>query len=1427
MIYKQKMLSFLLVILFSTFNLAYAKPKEVDPKSYLKSGNGANTLYIENKGQIGDQDGKPNPAVKYLILRPGLNIQLKANSFSYDAYTIERFKRVEQLPEPVHHKFDRQNDDSLVYHFSRVDIELVEANPSPRITQEGASSDYLNYYTHIASQTNGEEGATGVRGYSTITFHDVYPNIDLEWFLDKDGKPEYQFIINPGGDPSRIRLRYHGAQKTELISDAIHIHINPGIIKEHIPISYLKESKEKVQISFIKLSNNEYGFEYPKYASNETLIIDPVPTLNWLTYFGGAGDEYMDELALSISSEIYYGGFTTSLTQIATTGSYQSQSNGNSDAYLTKFNMTGNRIWGTYFLTNFIDAINVDNIGNVFIAGSTDVKSGITTPGAFKVNYSNGSNMNMYIAKFTNSGNRDWATYFGNFRGGTITDIAVDVLNNIYFTGYTRSGDSIASNGAHQTILLDTNDAFLVKFSNSGTRLWGTYYGGSNDDRAYALCIDNDNNVLIGGSTQSPNNISTPGTHQSVYIGSTLWNIQGDAFIAKFNSNGTRLWGTYYGGSEGDQIRDIKSNSSGIFLVGNTLSTTGISTPNAIQSNLVGFQNGFISKMNNSGNRVWGTYFGNEALNHCLKIAVNLNSDVFVLGTSQSTTQLATPNAFQTINAGESDIYILKLRSDGSRDWSTYFGGNKWESVGGLAIDQNGTILIGGETASTTLPTTSGVHQTMYGGGSQDVFVARFTDYSIGLSILSNSYCQNQEFSLPYTVTGTYTAPNTFTAQLSNANGNFSNPTSLGTVSAIVSGTITCKIPIGTPAGTGYRIRIVSSNPSVTSSDNGSNITINPIPLPVITGDKSTCVSTQSVSYSVTQLPGHTYLWQSVSKGEIIGSATGNSVSVRWNATGTDTIKVRQTITATGCFKDTMFVVTIQGAPTPQITGSGSVCQSNTTLQSYSISQVNGDAYLWFPPIKGEIVGNVSGNSVQIKWTLSGTDTLRVRQTNGLTGCSKDTLLIVTINPVPSPLITGDKIVCAKISQYQYTVPLIAGHTYEWTTPTKGSIKGSRTNNAVTVTWNVSGNDTLKVRQTNTTTGCFKDTSIIVNVNELPAPTITGEQSICLSSSPSTFTVNQIPGYSIEWVKPRLGSIVSYKLNAVSIIWNASGTDSVRVKIKDNVSGCERDTILRVMIMKSPEPLITGDARACENQSPKVYRVQKQSGRTYSWSKPKNGIIVGSTTSDSISVQWVNSGSDTLRMEERDNATNCTKDTSFIVSIAPLPDATISGSNQVRENEQGITYSVKNESGLRYDWSIVSGDATIAGKTGNSITLNAGKPGTVILKVKITNQNGCMSESELSITVKSLTNIRESSSAPFTLYPNPAGDHLYVKMDAEITGDINIELYDVLGNRHFQQNYQTQPNTLEILIKDLIQGKYIIRVVASNAMFNLTFVKKN
>lgn len=80
---------------------------------------------------------------------------------------------------------------------------------------------------------------------------------------------------------------------------------------------------------------------------------------------------------------------------------------------------------------------------------------------------------------------------------------------------------------------------------------------------------------------------------------------------------------------------------------------------------------------------------------------------------------------------------------------------------------------------------------------------------------------------VPYTIAGTFTAGNTFTAQLSDASGSFASPVTLGSVTSTTGGTINGIIPAGTATGTGYRVRVVSSNPSITSAANTSNISIN------------------------------------------------------------------------------------------------------------------------------------------------------------------------------------------------------------------------------------------------------------------------------------------------------------------------------------------------------------------------------------------------------------------------------------------------------------------------------------------------------------------------------------------------------------------------------------------------------------------------
>ena len=99
---------------------------------------------------------------------------------------------------------------------------------------------------------------------------------------------------------------------------------------------------------------------------------------------------------------------------------------------------------------------------------------------------------------------------------------------------------------------------------------------------------------------------------------------------------------------------------------------------------------------------------------------------------------------------------------------------------------------------------------------------------AIAISTISGTnFCENAQINIPFTTSETFNSGNVFTAQLSDASGSFANAVSIGTLSGTVSGTINAIIPTGTASGSGYRVRIISSNSAIVGADNGTNLTIN------------------------------------------------------------------------------------------------------------------------------------------------------------------------------------------------------------------------------------------------------------------------------------------------------------------------------------------------------------------------------------------------------------------------------------------------------------------------------------------------------------------------------------------------------------------------------------------------------------------------
>jgi len=347
----------------------------------------------------------------------------------------------------------------------------------------------------------------------------------------------------------------------------------------------------------------------------------------WATYFGSSstGDD-MRNIATDETGNVYLGG-TMASPGYATTGSYQPVLSGSADAFLVKFNGNGIRQWATYFGTDTTDgcrSITCDEAGNIYMSGGTGQSAtmNLSTPGVFRTTYDQvfiakfspagsriwcsyftencmlhadklgglylygftqftsgiattgahqatiaggGVATNSFIVKFaTSSGTRLWGTYYGAgpSTGGSwdaIHDLKTDRNGIVYVCGRAIPTTNIPTTGAFQTTFGGgSSDGFLAKFSSAGVRQWATLYGSSIDDYLGSIAVDDKNDVYLVGSTyQAAAMYVTANALQSTFAG-----VQ-DLIIAKFDGNGARKYGSYFGSSGGELTTQASTLSPG------------------------------------------------------------------------------------------------------------------------------------------------------------------------------------------------------------------------------------------------------------------------------------------------------------------------------------------------------------------------------------------------------------------------------------------------------------------------------------------------------------------------------------------------------------------------------------------------------------------------------------------------------------------------------------------------------------------------------------------------------------------------------------------------------------------------------------------------------------------------------------------------
>lgn len=1310
--------SILTLLLFASISFAEAQNNQ----KYIKNNRG----FIENKGQIHDQNFAPNSNIKYILnSNNGLNVQLRATGFSYDSYNVKRKAIQQKTP----NRTFVSPLEELTYYFHRIDIELVGANKNAKIITNQVQDEVINYNNSITPN----EGINGLNSYNKITYLDIYPGIDLE-FLAHQGidKPiEYNFIIHKNGDIRQIQLKYLGANSAKIIDSKIELGTSNGKMTEKIPSSWIMETNQKQNVVYNIISENNHeltvGFKLASKRTDGTLIIDPTPTIEWATYAGDSGNDMSYGVSTDLLNNVYVTGRTQGGGSLATTGAHQVVFAGNYDAFLTKYNSAGVRQWSTYYGGTDLEfgcKVAVDLAGGVSIVGKTRSTTGIASVGAQQTTFS-GSDA-IFLARFnTTTGVRQWGRYYGGGSDGSVnTDLPSIVASptlpsRIFITGITNSTTNISTAGAFQTAYTDYGDAFVAKFNTTGTIVWGTYYGTNNGvDGGYDITLDANKNVIVSGITNSTSGLATTGAHQTTFGGDF------DAFLLKLDSNGAQKWCTYYGGANYDFGSGVAADASGnIFMTGVAGSSTAISTAGSYQSTFAGGGfDGMLAKFNSNGVRQWGTYYGGSNEDVGRAITLTCGNDVIIAGETQSLTTLSTINAYDSTWNGDRDIMFAKFNSSGVRQWGSYYGGSGREIPYDITISPLNKVLFCGETASTnTISTINGL-DTIYGGNT-DGFIAQFNEVDI---IGTTTVCENSTLSLTGQISSTATPIN---YAWTGPSGN----TATGA---------TLSIPNIALTSSGlYSLTITANGCTYFTSD---SVKVIPSPTVVFTGDTIVCAG-DSINLAVTG--GTSYIWS----GPNSFSSSFSSISIANASLSADGVYSVTVSNSNGCYTILNKTIVVHPTPIPTINSNSPICAYDTVrLQSGG-----GSDYIWSGP--NSYVSTFQ-NPIISTFDSTASGSYSVIVSNSF-GCTASASTIVVVKSNPKPILSSNSPICSGDSLKIYST---SGNSYNWIGPngftnTNQNIIIFPSNTAM------SGRYRMTVSYAN---GCSNMDSIDVLIHPNPILTISSNSPICAYD---TIRLQSGGGTGYLWSGPN--SYVSTFQNPIFSTFDTTASGSYSV-IVTNSFGCTATGSTMVVVKSNPKPILSSNSPICSGDSLKIYST---SGNSYNWSGP-NGLTNSNQNALIFPSNTTMSGQYTMLITY---INGCSNKDSIDILIRANPVLTISNDTTICLH-QGVTI-------------IVSGASTYLWNNGeNSDSYLIYPTMDTVYRVIGTDVFGCKSTDSISLHIFPFVEI--------SLTQDPAGlllkDQL-VTFSAMPTGYNN---YTFLINNNIVQNSSSNTYTTSSLI---------------------------
>lgn len=348
------------------------------------------------------------------------------------------------------------------------------------------------------------------------------------------------------------------------------------------------------------------------------------------------------------------------------------------------------------------------------------------------------------VAKYAHGGTLLWGIRMG---GATSTDVPhgveTDASGNVYITGYfgseadsnPRSAEfNPTGGGASNSVLRSQSgfDAFLAKYDKNGRFEWALGLGnsvGNTEERAWDIAVDASGNSYIAGAFSGTVNFNPRGTTPRTLTASD----NSALFIAKYSPDGQNLWAVMADAhltdvfTEGYATLDIAPNGE-LVLAGNFRQTLGL-TGSSVTLTSRGQTDIFLARLNTeTGAFLWAKHIGGVAADVVSPgaLRVDANNNIFFTGRISGTCNF---NPDGTTNVSGGNLYLASYSGTGTMRFAFAMTSPTAGSGGHrVGFDKLGNVLVAGWMRGVTDFDPSAATAALTSLGTQDVFVAKYTN---------------------------------------------------------------------------------------------------------------------------------------------------------------------------------------------------------------------------------------------------------------------------------------------------------------------------------------------------------------------------------------------------------------------------------------------------------------------------------------------------------------------------------------------------------------------------------------------------------------------------------------------------------------------------------------------------------------------------